>query len=332
LVQDILLLPEKDMPNKNLLIIHQGALGDVVTSFTSLLLLRERYSQIDLISRHSVGRIAENLKVIDRSFSLEAAAFSSLFGKKQEKFNDRIITFLKNYDNIILFSFSKDLAENIKHASGKIVFQIPPRPQPSEKFHVAQYLISCMVDAKLIKGKTENNLLDAYQDFRDPDVREKKVLIHPGSGSRMKNWPLQNFLKLGKLLSNDGFEPLFILGPAEDGVAETILKNRLSDEQQVLQLFDSVELVNILKTGRAFIGNDSGVSHLAAFIGVPTLVIFGPTQPLRWRPLGRKVEIIINNRFDCDPCFETLKRECEFMDCLLGISIEQVRTKFNEFI
>ena len=319
------------MPNKNLLTIHQGALGDVVTSFTSLLLLRERYSQIDLICRHSIGRIAEKLKIINRSFSLETAAFSSLFGKKQEKFNDRLIALLKSYDHIILFSFSKDLAENIKSVSGRKVFQIPPRPKPSEKIHVGQYLISCMVDAKLLKEKTENNFLGAYQDFRDPPFKEKKVFIHPGSGSRMKNWPAQYFLKLGKMLSDDGFEPLFILGPAEDGVAETILKNRLSDEQQVLRLFDSVELVNMLKTGGAFIGNDSGVSHLSAFIGVPTLVIFGPTQPLRWRPMGRKVETI-SSRFDCEPCFETSKRGCEFMDCLLRISPEQVRAKFKEFI
>jgi heptosyltransferase III len=319
------------MPNKNLLTIHQGALGDVVTSFMSLLLLRERYSRIDLICCHSIGRIAENLKVIDRSFSLEAAAFSYLFEKKQDKFNDRLINLLKSYDCIILFSFSKDLAENLKYASGGKVFQIPPRPKPSQKIHVGQYLISCMVDAKLLKEKTENDFLDASQDFRDPDFREKKVFIHPGSGSLMKNWPLQNFLKLDKMLSEDGFEPIFLLGPAEEGVAETILKNRLSDKKKVSQLFDSVELVNTLKTGGAFIGNDSGVSHLAAFIGVPTLVIFGPTQPLRWRPMGRKIETI-SSRFDCEPCFETSKRGCEFMDCLLEISPEQVRAKFNIFI
>jgi heptosyltransferase III len=318
------------MPNKNLLTIHQGALGDVVTSFTSLLLLREVYSKIDLVCHHSIGLIAEKLKVINQCFSLEAAAFSYLFREKHGEFNDRLITFLGYYDNIILFSFSKDLAENIKHVSGRKVFQIPPRPKPSKKIHVSQHLISCLVDAKLLKEKTENNFLDVYQDFRDPDLREKKVFIHPGSGSRIKNWPLQHFLTLGKMLSDDGLEPFFILGPAEDGVAEIILKNRFSDKQ-ILQLFDPMKLVNILKTGGAFIGNDSGVSHLAAFIGLPTLVIFGPTQPLRWRPMGRKVETI-NSQFDCNPCFETSKRGCESMDCLLGISPEQVRAKFYVFI
>jgi heptosyltransferase III len=318
------------MPNKKLLTIHLGSLGDVVISFTSLLLLRRTYSQIDLVCRQSIGQMAEYLKVIDRNFSLEAAAFSHLYGKFSVDFDDGIIDFLMSYDDIILFSFSENLAENIKNASGRRVFKIPPRPEPSEKVHVGQYLISRMMNLKLLEDKAEDNIMDVYQDFRNLNLKEKKIFIHPGSGSHLKNWPIQNFLKLVKMLSDDGFDPFFILGPAEDGVAETILRNGLSDEQ-VLQLFDPVKLVNILKTGTAFIGNDSGVSHLAAFIGLPTLVIFGPTHPLRWSPMGRKVETI-SCQFDCDPCFETSKRNCESMDCLTGITPEQVQHKFNMFI
>ncbi len=302
----------------------------MVTSFTSLLLLRESYSQIDLVCRQSFGHMAEHLKVIDRSFSLEAAVFSTLFCEKHVGLNDVVIKFLRSYDDIILFSFSKDLAENIKKGSGKRVFLIPPRPEHSEKIHVGQCLISCMVEAKLFKQRAQNNFLDVFQDFRDSGFREKTIFIHPGSGSRLKNWPIRYFLQLEKMLSYDGFEPVFILGPAEDGMDETVLKDGLPDEK-LLQLFDPVKLVNILKTGGAFIGNDSGVSHLAAFIGLPTLVIFGPTHPFRWRPMGRKVEII-SCRFDCAPCFETSKRGCESMDCLVGLSPEQVRIKFNIFI
>jgi heptosyltransferase III len=318
------------MSYKKLLIIHQGTLGDVVTSFTALLLLRETYSQIDLVCRQSIGHMAEHLKVIDRSFSLEAASFSWLFRENHDDFKGGLINFLKSYDDIVLLSFSRNLAKNIKKGSGKRVFQIAPRPEPSEKIHVGRYLISRMVDARLLKEKNENHFLDFYQDFRDSDFTEKKIFIQPGSGSRLKNWSIRYFLKLEKMLSYDGFEPVFILGPAEDGPTETILRNGLTDEQ-ILQLFDPVKLVNILKTGGAFIGNDSGVSHLAAFIGLPTLVIFGPTDPLRWRPMGRKVETI-SCQFDCDPCFETSKRGCESMDCLVGISPEQVRTRFNIFI
>lgn len=302
----------------------------MVTSFTSLLLFRKTYSKIDLVCRQSIGRMAEHLKVIDQSFSIESAAFSRLYGENSADFDGALINFLRPYDDIVLFSFSRNLAENIKNASGKRVFQIPPRPDPSEKIHVGQYLISRMVNLKLFEDEAENNFIDVYQDFRNSDFKEKKIFIHPGSGSRLKNWPIQYFLKLVRMLSVDGFEPVFILGPAEDGVAEIILRHGLSDEH-VLQLFDPVKLVNVLKTGSAFIGNDSGVSHLAAFIGLPTLVIFGPTHPLRWHPMGRKVETI-SCQFDCDPCFEISKRDCESMDCLMRISPEQVRHKLNIFI
>jgi heptosyltransferase III len=318
------------MTNKKLLIIHQGALGDVVTSFTSLLLLRRTYSQIDLVCRQSIGRVAEYLKVIDRSFSLEAAAFSTLYGDNSVDVNEGLINFLRSYSDIVIFSISNKLAENIKNAYGRRVFQIPSRPEPSEKIHVGQYLISRMVNLKLLEGRAENNFMDLYQDFRNSDFKEKNIFIHPGSGSHFKNWPLKYFLKLEKMLSDDGFESVLILGPAEDGMAEIILRHGLSSGH-VLQLFDLVKLVNILKTGSAFIGNDSGVSHLAAFLGLPTLVIFGPTDHLRWRPMGRKVETV-SCRFDCDPCFETSKRDCQSMDCLMGISPQQVRHKFNMFI
>jgi heptosyltransferase III len=318
------------MTNKKLLTIHQGALGDVVTSFTSLLLLRRTYSQIDLVCRQSIGRMAEHLKVIDRSFSLEAAAFSRLYGENSIDVNGGLINLLKSYSDIVLFSISSKLAENIKNACGRRVFQIPSRPELSEKIHVGQNLISCMVNLKLLEDKAENNFMDVYQDYRNSDFKDKKIFIHPGSGSHFKNWPLNYFLELVKMLSDDGFEPVFILGPAEDGMAETISRHGLSNEH-ILQLFDPVELINTLKTGSAFIGNDSGVSHLAAFMGLPTLVIFGPTDQLRWRPMGRNVETV-SCRFNCDPCFETSKKDCQSMDCLMGISPQQVRHKFNMFI
>jgi heptosyltransferase III len=323
-------LSEKNMSNKNLLTIHQGALGDVVTSFTSLLLLRETYSKIDLVCRQSVGQMAKYLKVIDQSFSLEASVFSCFFGNKDADINDSLTRFFEHYDDIVLFSFSRILAENIKKISGKRVFHIPSRPEPFKIMQVGHYLITRMIDSKLLKEKAENNFLDVYQDFRDPDFRKKKIFVHPGSGSLLKNWPLRYFIKLEKMLSADGFEPTFILGPVEDGLEEIILRNGVSNKK-ILQLFDLVKLVDNLKTGGAFIGNDSGVSHLAAFIGLPTLVIFGPTHPLRWRPMGKKVETI-SCRVGCEFCFETSKRNCLSMDCLTMISPEQVQTQFNKLI
>jgi heptosyltransferase III len=318
------------MSNKNLLTIHQGALGDVVTSFTSLLLLKKAYSKVDLVCRQSIGQMARHLQVIDQSFSLENSIFLRLFGNKDADIDGSLKKFFLPYDDIVLFSFSRILAENIQKISGRRVFQIPSRPEPSRIIQVGRYLITRLIDSKLLKKEAETNFLNIYRDFRNLNFRKKKIFIHPGSGSLLKNWPIEYFIKLEKLLSGDGFEPVFILGPVEDGIAEIIIRNGVSHEK-VLQLFELMELVDNLKTGGAFIGNDSGVSHLAAFIGLPTLVIFGPTHPLRWGPMGRKVETI-SHQSGCDFCFETSKRECHNMDCLTMISPEHIRTQFTNFM
>jgi len=318
------------MANKKLLAIHLGTLGDVVISFTPLLLLKETFSHIDLLCRQSIGLMARYLKVIDEPYNVESATFSFLFRTTPVDSSSGPTTYLRSYDEILLFSFSRDLAENIKKVSGNKVFQLPPRPEPSQNIQVGRYLTSMMVNKAFLKEKSGNKFWNIYQDFRNPGFRGKKILIHPGSGSHLKNWPIQYFLKLERLLSDDGFEPVFILGPAEDRAAEIFLQNGVS-EKKIMQLFDLLKLVDVLKTGGAFIGNDSGVSHLAAFIGLPTLVIFGPTQPLRWCPMGRHVAAL-SCHLDCDPCFETSRKGCDSMECLMGISPEQVKNKFDLFI
>ncbi len=318
------------MSVKKLLIIHPGALGDVVTSFTSLMLLRETYSHIDMVCRQSIGRLAASLKVIKQGFNLETAFFSGLFGQNPLKFNDDLLKFISSYDDMVLFSFSEYLAENIQMVFGKKVFQIPPRPGSSKTIQVSRHLISCLIDAQLLRKESINNFFYLYKDFRDSDFNDRKILIHPGSGSLLKNWPLRHFLNLEKFLSDSGYETVFILGPAEEGMVEIILREGLAHEQ-VLVVSDPLELVNILKTGGAFIGNDSGVSHVAAFIGLPSLIIFGPTDPLRWCPMGRKVESL-KCPSDCVPCFESSKKGCETRDCLAKISPEQVYQKFKLFM
>ncbi|MFO8083985.1 MAG: glycosyltransferase family 9 protein [Desulfobacterales bacterium] len=319
------------MMDKKLLAIHQGALGDVITSFTALLFLRETYSRTDLICRQTISRMAEHLRVIDRGFALESAAFSNLFIETLDNIDMGFKNFFQAYDEIVLFSFSKMLAENLKKISGKKIIQIPPRPAPGEPIQAGRYLISWLVAEKILKKETEINCLRVHQDFRKSNFKDRKIFIHPGSGSPLKNWPLQYFFKLEKLLRESAYEPVFVLGPAEDGVSEILKKNDNRLKKQTFQLYDPVELVDTLITGCGFIGNDSGVSHLAAFLGLPTLVIFGPTDPSRWTPMGRSVKIISSSSC-CDYCFETLKKGCKSMDCLTAISPRQVLEKFNMWI
>ncbi|MBI2687525.1 MAG: glycosyltransferase family 9 protein [Acidobacteria bacterium] len=102
--------------------------------------------------------------------------------------------------------------------------------------------------------------------------RHGRIVIHPFSGSAKKNWPLVNFRALAERLGNVAWT----CGPEEE----------LAD---ALRFDNLAELACWLSGARLFIGNDSGITHLAAAVGTPTLALFGPTDPAVWCPAGNHV-------------------------------------------
>ena len=110
----------------------------------------------------------------------------------------------------------------------------------------------------------------------EPAERRDFVIIHPFSGSARKNWPLERYRELAKRLS---IPVQWCAGPEEP----------LDDALRMDNLWD---LAKWLRSARLYIGNDSGITHLAAAVRTPTLAIFGPTDPELWAPRGGHVSII----------------------------------------
>lgn len=109
-----------------------------------------------------------------------------------------------------------------------------------------------------------------------PDRQANFAVIHPFSGGRRKNWPLERFQEVAARL------PLpvhWTAGPEEP----------LEDAVRFDNLWD---LATWLAAARLFIGNDSGISHLAAAVGIPVVAIFGPTNPNVWAPNGKQVQVV----------------------------------------
>lgn len=106
------------------------------------------------------------------------------------------------------------------------------------------------------------------------------IVVHPGSGGRDKCWPLDRYaLLVGQLPG----EVKVICGEVEGDLQEAL-------GAKLCQTLD--ELVDILETARLYIGNDSGPTHLAGAMGVPTIALFGPTDPKQWAPVGPAVTVL----------------------------------------
>ena len=106
-----------------------------------------------------------------------------------------------------------------------------------------------------------------------PQPREDFAVIHPFASSPQKRWPLEKFREVARLLK---MPVHWCAGPQEE----------LSNAVRIDDLYD---LAIWLARARIYIGNDSGISHLAAAVGTPVIVLFGPTDPAVWAPPGSRV-------------------------------------------
>ena len=308
------------MTKKRLLIIHQGALGDFILTFPAVIRLHRHFDGIDALCQSGLGKLAESLGIVRNWHPLESALVATLFS---DAIDPKIKAILTSYETIILFTFSKHLEHNIRHLTSVPVCCIPPKPPVYMRQHLTEFVLKKLINCGLVTKLDLGDEEISFHNQRSKATCTDQVLIHPGAGSTRKRWPISDFLEVAAKLEVVGIKPEFVLGPAEEDLAEILAHS----DRIVHKLSDLLALAELLKSAAGYIGNDSGVSHLAAFIGLPATVIFGPTDPERWAPLGRSVSIV-RSELDCHPCFETARVNCHDPKCLNKITPQQVIQAF----
>jgi hypothetical protein len=111
------------------------------------------------------------------------------------------------------------------------------------------------------------------------------LVVHRGAGAPAKRWQESGFARLAAWWHASGGEVVEILGPAEHGL-EPLAGVRVLREQPLAAVAEA------LRAADAYVGNDSGPSHLAGALGTPGVVLFGPTDPARWRPLSPRLRVL----------------------------------------
>ena len=299
-------------PTKELLIIHQGALGDFVAIFPAIIRLKKYYQQVDVLCQTQLGKLAAKLDLVRQWYPLEAASFASLY---TDEIDHSVKSAFKRYAKIVLFSRSRQLEQSLNRITGDRCLRLPPQPPAAKPIHITTNALQHLVREGLL-GEEDAALTDSGSSIHSQASKERpaareKILIHPGSGSIRKRWPIAQFKQIESVLKSRGLKPEFILGPADLDLA-----NHLTHQSQIIHVCsDLLDLVDLYQSAGGYIGNDSGASHLAAFMGLPTVVIFGPADPARWKPNGPSVGIV-RPELECLPCFEIEASNCPTPKCL----------------
>jgi heptosyltransferase-3 len=302
------------------LVYHAGALGDFITTLPALYFWKNSNGdeRLVLLGKPAFGNLAKEAGVIDDCYDADDRRSTPLF---YDHFGPEAENLLAPFETAIVFSDdTSTLVRNIRQSRVKTCHSQPPFP--NRNIHVVDYHLSLFVDpvtlpdTARIPGITVSRQAIEATYAITPDCRPF-VVIHPGSGSRRKNWPFERFLETAERLQKLRYRVVWIKGPAEDPLP-------LPSDDIVLKEQPLPLLAAILSRSRLFVGNDSGITHLAAAVGCPTVALFGPSDPEVWAPRGRSVTVICK-KVGCSPCHLTSRNECVCNgECLFAITVDEV--------
>jgi ADP-heptose:LPS heptosyltransferase len=146
------------------------------------------------------------------------------------------------------------------------------------------------------------------------------LALHPGASDCGKRWPLDRFQSVAAFLESS-HDFLIIEGPAEPGLAAELGRSLRPEGYVIAASLPLGLLAAILSSCHAYLGNDSGISHLAAALGLRSVVIFGPTQPEQWAPSGPGVDVLR----DTTGCAACGGAGGDRHSCLENVTVEHVR-------
>lgn len=294
-----------------IVLIRPGALGDALLTLPALALLRHARlgAHVTLIARRDVLSLVMASGLADATYPYDLPVWSALFaasGAEADPLARRVLAGAE----VVAWMPDNDgaIAANLRTLGALRTLVAPARPLLGEREHMALRLIGALRPLGVDVPPTREALIELLPDLnmQESDAREASaqwdglalqggsqpvIALHPGSGGLAKRWPARSFAALASDLTAMSMRPLLVEGPQDGEVCAELLA--ASRGALPIARGQSVPaLAALLRRCVAYVGNDSGVSHLAGMLGVPTLALFGPTDPELWTPLGSRVRVL----------------------------------------
>lgn len=280
---------------RNILLFHPGALGDFVVTWPLALALARIHpqSRVFYVCQKGKGALAERVLRLESVDS--ETGWHTLYspGGEPPELQARLLAgahSVVNFASSAGDAFSHNVARLSAGANYLALTVSPPAEFPG---HVTDHLLARLAAWPAAHGALVQVLRSvAVRGVMTRPAPGAAVVVHPGSGARRKCWPADRFLELIGRLRGAGHTVRVIVGEVERETWPPGEMGRLSSAAEVVAPESYVALLDELLAARAYVGNDSGPSHLAGIVGVPTVALFGPSNPDHWRPLGPGVRVV----------------------------------------
>jgi heptosyltransferase-3 len=273
------------------LVIRGGAIGDFILTLPAIKLLRDGFpaSHLEILGYKHIVALAKMSGYVDATRSIEYGPLSSFFSRDSELAPD-LVDYFGSFEQVISYLFDPEqtFSNNLKRAGVRDLITGSAKITGEE--HAARQLARPLESLALFL----NNPAAVVSPNNPRNVVRSLIAIHPGSGSEEKNWPLERFVELAAALfrSNEDGRLLLIGGEADEERATQLARALPRERVSVATNLPLPDLAGVLQNCGLFIGHDSGISHLAAAVNTPCLLLFGPTDPAIWAPANPRVRVL----------------------------------------
>jgi heptosyltransferase-2 len=284
-----------------ILVIRGGAIGDFILTLPAIAALRRRFPQahLEVLGYPHIAQLAVAGGLADRVQPIEARGLAGFFAR-DSKLEPDLMDYFSEFDLVVSYLYDPDeiFKSNVRRCLFGQFIAGPHRPNEAEPFHATQVYLKplerlAIFDADPVPRLTLNpQPLGAVKRSENGSTLNR-LALHPGSGSEKKNWPETKWTEFIAWLTGSTRLDLLLVGGEAEGKRLQRLAAAVPPERcHVAQNLPLPDLARRLQSCKAFVGHDSGISHLAVALGLPSLILWGHALEEIWRPQGEQVVIL----------------------------------------
>jgi len=278
-----------------ILVIRGGAIGDFILTLPVFRALRRQFPQthLEVLGYPHIAQLALAGGVVDQVRSIDSRPLAGFFAR-DGALEQSLTNYFAGFAIIVSYLYDPDgiFQENVARCTKAQFIAGPHRPDEKLNLHAADIFLTPL-ERLAIFDADPVPLLRVNHQPSTPN----RLALHPGSGSERKNWPEENWVHLIQHLQTaTQFSFLLVGGESELGRLRRLSAVFRPDRLELAQCLPLAELARRLQSCLGFIGHDSGISHLAAAVGVRSLILWGNTNEAVWRPRGRELTILRDSK------------------------------------
>lgn len=276
-----------------ILVVRGGAIGDFILTLPVLSALKERFPDVSLevLGYPHIASLAVESGLATGVRPIDARSLAGFFAAGGELDPD-LRRYFAEFAIVVSFLYDPDdvFRANVARCSKAQFIVAPHRADDHAGIHATEVYLKALerlaiFNADATPRLTIGSMANSHQ--------RRVIAAHPGSGSSLKNWPEERWaLLLARIIDTTNHNLCLVGGEAEDGRIERLATRLPAQRVEVARSLPLPQVARRLQHCGLFVGHDSGISHLAAALGLPVIALWANSVEAVWRPRGERVTVL----------------------------------------